>query len=269
MALFLFSAGLVSRKSKNDRAGIEAAVYQSGQPIRDRCDGKVYSHERNDVYHAEILLADNAPPEFLDRETFWNAVEMREDRSTRRKDAQTARSIVLALQQELPLDRQIELVVKYAKDTFVRQGMCADVAVHLGKNPDDPAKDNPHVHILLTTRFVGPEGFGLKNRDWNDWQKNNKLFERWKEDWAKILNHEFMIENKLARVAYKSHKRRGDIEYQPTYHLGPTLSAMERRGIKTRLGDVNRAIEAERRLKQQEHQRELELTRDYERERGR
>jgi hypothetical protein len=40
--------------------------------------------------------------------------------------------------------------------------MVADFGIHL----DNP--HNPHAHILLTTRDLTPDGFGLKNRGWND-----------------------------------------------------------------------------------------------------
>ena len=39
--------------------------------------------------------------------------------------------------------------------------MVADLAIHHAKG------ENPHAHILLTTREVSPDGFGKKERNWN------------------------------------------------------------------------------------------------------
>ncbi|CDL43493.1 hypothetical protein [Klebsiella pneumoniae ISC21] len=40
--------------------------------------------------------------------------------------------------------------------------MIADIAFH------DLDSDNPHAHVMLTLKTIGPEGFGKKERSWND-----------------------------------------------------------------------------------------------------
>jgi ATP-dependent exoDNAse (exonuclease V) alpha subunit len=85
----------------------------------------------------------------------WNEVEEKEIR----KDAQLAREIEVALPRELTLEEQKELVREYAQEQFVDQGMIADLNIH-------HHKDNPHAHIMLTTRRVTEEGFAEKVRDW-------------------------------------------------------------------------------------------------------
>ncbi|WP_250379644.1 MobA/MobL family protein, partial [Escherichia coli] len=42
------------------------------------------------------------------------------------------------------------------------KGMIADIAFH------DLDSDNPHAHVMLTLKTIGPEGFGKKERSWND-----------------------------------------------------------------------------------------------------
>jgi hypothetical protein len=60
--------------------------------------------------------------------------------------------------------------------------MVADIALHApGREGDDR---NHHAHILLTTREIGPEGFGAKNRDWNAVE----MLEGWREAWARDSN---------------------------------------------------------------------------------
>src|SRR5260364_3892 len=48
-----------------------------------------------------------------------------------------------------------------SRANFVERGMVADVVIHHAKG------HNPHAHILLTMRGIGPDGFGQKHRDWN------------------------------------------------------------------------------------------------------
>ena len=47
-----------------------------------------------------------------------------------------------------------ELLTDFIKESFVSEGMCADVAIH---DPDPPGH-NPHAHILLTVRPLNPDG---------------------------------------------------------------------------------------------------------------
>ena len=128
-----------------------------GPSIYDKSQGLTFDYTRKkDLAHSEILLPENAPARLADRPTLWNEVEHAE----RRKDAQLAREIELALPAELTLNQNIELVREFVKTNFVDQGMIADVNIHT-------KKDNPHAHILLTTREVTEEGFGKKVRAWN------------------------------------------------------------------------------------------------------
>lgn len=68
---------------------------------------------------------------------------------------------MLALPIEFSHDENIALSREYIEREFVSRGMVADFALH------DTSKGNPHAHIMLTTREVGADGFGKKNRDWN------------------------------------------------------------------------------------------------------
>ena len=104
----------------------------------------------------------------------WNAVE----HSEKRKDSQVAREVEVALPTELTLDQQRELVRSFARSQFVDAGMVADIAIHHAKG------ENPHAHILLTMRDIGPDGFGQKNRSWND----KALLQNWREAWEVQTN---------------------------------------------------------------------------------
>jgi hypothetical protein len=156
------SAAYISGEKLRSRAAGSAA-YRSGEELRDGDGVIVHDYTRKTgVVHSEIMLPKDAPPEYKDRETLWNAVE----RAERRKDAQLAREIIVAQQREFDLKEQIEVLREYIRENFVDNGMIADFSVH------DKGDGNPHAHIMLTTRKVSPEGFGKKDTDWNE----NRLF---------------------------------------------------------------------------------------------
>ncbi|MCZ5435876.1 MobA/MobL family protein, partial [Escherichia coli] len=77
-------------------------------------------------------------------------------------NGQTARYFDVDIPVELYNDDKIKLVAEYCQKNFIDQGMIADIAFH------DLDGNNPHAHVMLTLKTVGPEGFGKKDRSWND-----------------------------------------------------------------------------------------------------
>jgi archaellum component FlaC len=205
-----------------------SAAYRAGEEIREK-DGEIVHDytKKGGVVHSEIILPNGAPLEYKDRETLWNAVE----RAEKRKDAQLAREINVALPTEFDLEEQKALLREYIKENFVDKGMIADFTIHHAR------EENPHAHIMLTTRTVTPDGFGNKNRDWNSIQN----LVDWREDWADKTNR--MLEQKglEERIDHRTLKAQG-IDREPTIHMGAEATALERRGIRTELGDYNREI---------------------------
>ena len=107
--------------------------------------------------YKEILLPEGAPDWMRDRSALWDAAE---DGPTEHAAAyaQMARAIDAALPRGLAREEQIALARDFAAEAFVARGMAVDMAIH-----DAPASDggrNVHVHYLLATREVTPEGFG-------------------------------------------------------------------------------------------------------------
>lgn len=170
---------------KNVNIGSTAAklAYQRGERLQDERLGKVHDYtQKEDVVFAEIIIPENASSRLLDPQVFLNEVEKAEHR----KDARTLREITISLPNELSISENIELAKKYITKNFVNLGMCAAVAVHEGHNVD-PEKNNPHCHILLTTRPICIETGGFvakKNRDWN--QRSN--ITQWRERLAIEIN---------------------------------------------------------------------------------
>lgn len=249
-------------KRSEGRSAVAAAAYRSGEMLVNEWDGMTHDYtKKGGIIHSEILLPDHAPTEFQDRSILWNSVEENEKSGK----AQLAREIEIALPVELNRQEQIALVRAYVRDTFVAAGMCADFAVH------DKDDGNPHAHIMLTLRPLEQDGtWGAKCRkeyelddhgqrirlpsgeyksrrvnstDWN----NKEKAEQWRSAWAEYVNHVLEQKDLPERIDHRSYARQG-VKQIPTVHMGVAATQMERRGIPTEKGGVNREIAAQNKL---------------------
>ena len=263
MAIYHLSIKIISRGK--GKSAVAASAYRSGEKIKNEYDGIVHDFTRKGgIAHTEILLPQNAPQEFLDRGTLWNSVEKIE----KSKNSQLAREIEIALPKELDREKQIELVRNYVKENFVDVGMCADIAIH------DKNDGNPHAHILLTMRPLNEdktwgakskkeyildengEKVKLKNGNYKtrkintvDWNEQDKA-EHWRKAWADIIN-KCLEENSIQdKVDHRSYQRQGT-EQIPTIHLGVSATQMEKKGIATDRGNINREIRKQNRILQE------------------
>lgn len=234
MAIFHYSSSILSR-SKGQNA-IASASYQSAALLIDQRTGEEKDYRRKEsVDYVEILAPENAPEWVTDRERLWNEVEAAE----KRKDAQLARKMDVALPRELTPDEQRELVRRFVQEEFVNRGQIADVAIH------DAKGKNPHAHVMLTTREIGPEGFGKKCREWNPafkgqgFAKGEKLTVE-RATWAAYCNRALQERGHEARIDHRRLEDQG-VERVPQIHLGPRpgparlAEAQERREINERL----------------------------------
>ena len=177
MAIYHFDASVISRSK--GRSSTAASAYRAAERVVDRRTGEVHDYTRkHGVEHTEILAPAHAPDWARDRSALWNAVEQIE----RRKDAQVSREVRVALPSELSVEQNRDLVRGFVQEQFVARGMVADIALHAPGREGD--QRNHHAHIMLTTREIGPEGFGAKNRDWNA----KELLVDWRSSWAEHVN---------------------------------------------------------------------------------
>ena len=193
MAMYRLSASVLSRSQ--GRSAVAAAAYRAGEKLANERDGMEHDYsKRVGVVSAEVMLPAGAPTYLSDRETLWNTVEAVE----KRKDAQVAREVQLALPHELGAREREQLVRGFVQAQFVDQGMIADVAIHAPGVKGDTR--NHHAHVLLTTRAVSDEGFEGKNRSWNA----KDLLGEWREDWATQVNHALERADVGVRVDHRS-----------------------------------------------------------------
>ena len=255
------SRASIVQRSKGQSA-VEQSAYISRTSLYSDYYGMTYNRTaKEDLVGAGVLLPEHAPPEFADRAVLWNSVEKNE----KAKNAQLARSLKYSLPNEWDEATARQVMERFIKEQFVNKGMCADYGIHRSYN--DKGQPNLHIHILLTLRPLNEDGTwgaksrkeyvldadgnripnasgkGYKSRKVNviDWNEKGKAKE-WRNAIAEIINATNEKAGIAERVDPRSYKDRG-IPLIPTIHLGERASALERKGIRTERGNINRAIE--------------------------
>ena len=254
----------IVQRSKGNSA-VAGAAYQAGEKLFSEYDQKHKDHRRkqHEVVYTEIMLPTNAPPEYADRATLWNSAEEVE----KQWNSQLARRFVVALPREVPLEMCPQMMQEYCNEYFVSKGMCCDFAIH---DPDPPGH-NPHCHIMLTMRAIDGNGKWMpKSRKVYDLDENGERIklpsgrwkshkedtvdwneqyhaEEWRHGWEVIQNKYLELAGSAERVDMRSYERQG-LDIIPTVHMGAAVSALERKGIETNIGNLNRDIKAANRM---------------------
>jgi Ti-type conjugative transfer relaxase TraA len=233
MAIYHFSVQVIGRAA--GRSAVAAAAYRSGSRLHDeRIERSHDFSNKRGVVHSEVLLPEEAPEQWRDRERLWNDVEAFEVR----KDAQLAREVEFALPREMSEAQGIELVRDFVQAEFVDHGMIADLNVHWDIAEDGTAK--PHAHVMLTMRNVDENGFGPKVRDWN----RTEMVERWRERWAELANERLAELDIDARIDHRSFEAQG-ITLEPQTKIGAPAQRMEAAGIEANRAAMHREIARE------------------------
>jgi Ti-type conjugative transfer relaxase TraA len=229
MALFHLSAQIIARS--NGRSAVAAAAYRAAAKLHDaRLDRHHDFTAKTGVIHSSILLPAEAPDALGERERLWNAVEAAE----KRKDAQLAREVELALPQELSDAANIALARVFVQEAFVSRGMIADLCVH---KPVVDGQARPHAHVLLTMRSVGETGFGAKVRAWN----GSDLLLGWRELLAVRTNQQLAAHGRAERVDHRSYAARG-IDLEPQTKIGGAAQRREGQGAPAERVEQHRGI---------------------------
>lgn len=188
------------------KSAVAAASYRAGEKMEDKETGLMHDYRnKKEVVYSEIFLCENAPSEYQDRATLWNAVEEMEKQS----NARLAREWEVALPNELTLEQSKELVSNFAK-SLAEEGMCVDANIHW--------KDgNHHAHIMGTTRPI---------------KENGKWGQKEKKD------YEFLTDEKGKKVIDPSHPNWYQDKKNPE-HCGVRIPELDKDGkqkIRVRAG---------------------------------
>ncbi|MER9771214.1 Ti-type conjugative transfer relaxase TraA [Mesorhizobium sp. M0220] len=230
MAIYHLHVKVIGRKSGS--SAVASAAYRSASRLRDeRLDRVQDFSAKRGVIHSEVMLPENAPEAWSDRERLWNDVEAFEVR----KDAQLAREVEFALPREMSETQGVELARDFVQSEFVERGMIADLNVHWDRAEDGMPK--PHAHVMLTMRAVDENGFGQKVRDWN----RTEMVERWRERWAEFTNERMAELDIDACIDHRSLEAQG-IALEPQSQIGAPAHRIEDQGTEADRAELHREI---------------------------
>ncbi|ESX05211.1 conjugal transfer protein TrbA [Mesorhizobium sp. LSJC268A00] len=229
MAIYHLHVKVIGRKAGS--SAVASAAYRSASRLRDeRIERSHDFSAKRGVVHSEVMLPEDAPEAWRDRERLWNDVEAFEVR----KDAQLAREVEFALPRELSQGQGIELARDFVQVECVSRGMVADLNVHWDRAEDGSPK--PHAHVMLTMRSADENGFGSKVRDWNATQ----LVGRWRERWAELANERMAELDIDARIDHRSLEAQG-ISLEPQTQIGAPAQRIEGSGLAAGYSEADRA----------------------------
>lgn len=267
MAIFHLSFKVLTRTTKTgkSKSSLYLAAYNSREKLKDELTGLTFDYtKKNDLYKSGIILPEEAPRSFYDRATLWGSCEKIE----KRRDSQICRYFIVSLCKELNADQNEELLKKYIKQNFVKNGMCADYAIH-------DINGKPHAHVMLTMRKCENGGFSKKKaREWND----PKLAEVWRRQWSVLVNRtlkenghnntithlSFLRQKELAIAKAREALENNDIKKAEELttlakHLA-TKKPVKRKPtvkyLKDKARKKNKNLELRERLRQQQKQKE-------------
>ena len=249
-----FEAHPISRSA--GRSAVAAASYRTGEKLHDERLGQTFDYTRKQgvefVYHA---APKDAPAWAHDIGAAWNAVEVAETK----KNATLALDYNGAFPHQLDAQQREYLLKDFVREEFTRKGFMATAAIHApGKDGD---ARNHHAHIMFSYRPLDANGFAKnKDRRFTSFASRAEALGHLREKWAELgarqleragfkleadrwrHGHQTLDEQRAAAL------ERGDLDYarecegEPTKHLGPLATEIERDGRESHRGNENREI---------------------------
>ena len=252
MAIFMATTKSISRS--NGQSAVASASYRAGEKLQDERYGKTHDYsKRHGMMSADIIL----PSELygkaeIERNTLWNMAESAE----KRKDSRVAREWIVNLPHELDEQTRKQLAHNFAQQLADRYGVIADCCIHRPTEKEIERGADPrnfHAHIMLTTRQAtlsqdGHISLGEKATiELSDSKRRSLGLERvsheiteLRELWERIAN-EKLAEHGFELIDSRSYQSQG-IDQLPQLKMGKNATQMERDGIQTPVGDINRMI---------------------------
>lgn len=255
MAIYMATTKSITR-SKGQSA-VASAAYRSGKRLEDKRYGKIQDYSsRAGILSADIILPNSIKNQSsvtsIDRQTLWNAAESAE----KRKDSRVAREWIVNLPFELPEDERKRLAHEFSQSLCDKYGVVADCCLHRPSEKEVARGADPrnfHAHIMLTTRQVALDDAGkiilgdkttielsdTKRRSLGLSRVDDEIVEL-RQLWEQIANR-YLTKYGIDLIDCRSYADR-DLDIIPEVKMGKEATQMERDGIATEKGDINRAI---------------------------
>ena len=228
-AIYHLNARTGSRSKGQSARAAAAYIQRTAEYSRDQdqADELVYTESGHMPAWAEADPTD-----------YWDAADVYE-----RANGRLFKRLEFALPVALTADEQQELAVGFARHLTADEHLPYTLAIHAG------AGTNPHCHLLISERTndrlerspaqwfrrynaAAPERGGARK---TETLKPKAWLEATREAWAEQANQALERAGHAIRIDHRSLEAQG-IERLPSLHLGPTVQAMEARGIETERG---------------------------------
>lgn len=254
----------LSSHNRTSQSAVAGAAYRLGLRLFDERTGEWHDYRKRavgeEIVRALTIAPPDSPPWATDPAQLWNRVEKAE----KRKDAQVARDYRIPIPKGLSDERAGELAERMARyictqlHTPVSLGLHRDAAVDVLGEAKQSSDIGFHAHLYFPTRRLaditeggegGGHGFGDKLRHLSLKGPAAAFVEDLNRHWATLANEFTQADNVPGTFDHRSYVRMGvDRTPQPT--AGRAVSAMERKGIRTDIGDAIRTHEPLAILKQ-------------------
>ena len=262
------------------RSAVQFSAYMSGEKDRNDRTHETYDHtSKEEVAFSEMYFTSDVPEELQDRSKFWNALELHETASNAQfsrtwelalpynKTITDYKEMVEAFKDELIKDGycavQVAIHLKeknphahimapcrqmknseWEKQKGINGYVCVDKDGNkkLFASVKDIEDGYERVPLLDEN---GQQKVDSRNR--LQWKRatmeanklnSKELLISQRERWAEIENRYLAPEEQVSHLSYKAR----EIERVATKHLGYAATQMEKKGIRTELGDYNRAV---------------------------
>ena len=231
MAIYHLHMQTISRA--DGRSAVAAAAYRAASRLT-AADGRVFDFRRKQgVVAREIFVPEGCPT--ISRQDLWLLAENTE----KRKNSTLAREMDMAIPVELNKEERFKLTAKFCRWLAQEYQVAVDCCMH--RKDKNDLQENPHIHVLFTTRCYSQEGtLGAKTRELDDLKTRTTHLLHVREKWADFCNEYLQFYGET--IDHRSFKDQG-VDLLPQIHVGSAATTMTRRGLETERGVLNRAIQ--------------------------
>ncbi|MYL85372.1 MobA/MobL family protein [Desulfovibrio aerotolerans] len=193
MAIYRLEVKMIQRSQGH--SVVAAAAYRGCSRLVDEQTGEIQDYTRKDGHAYNEIIQPEGIGEITSQE-LWNKVENDETKI----NASLARDFLLTLPRELSSDVRRQLSVDFTQWLVERYNVQAELNIHeptveqRAKNaatrcvPVDDLPEQPHAHILVSTRDV----FGKKLRVLADKKTGRQEIKDIRKKWEVLLNAELV-----------------------------------------------------------------------------
>ena len=231
MAIYHLHMQTISRA--DGRSAVAAAAYRAASRLT-AADGRVFDFRRKQgVVAREIFVPEGCRS--ISRQDLWLLAENTE----KRKNSTLAREMDMAIPVELNKEERFKLTAKFCRWLAQEYQVAVDCCMH--RKDKNDLQENPHIHVMFTTRCYSQEGtLGAKTRELDDLKTRTTHLLHVREKWADFCNEYLQFYGET--IDHRSFKNQG-VDLLPQIHVGSAATTMTRRGLKTERGMLNRNIQ--------------------------